>query len=274
MNQPEHVKSPPSVALFVTCLVDVMRPNIGFATVTLLERAGCRVSVPDAQTCCGQPGYNSGDEKNARDIAKQMIEAFQGYDYVVAPSGSCAGMLKKHYPEMFDADPVWGERANDLSARTWELTSFLTDVMSYEPTGVQFEGTVSYHDSCSGLRELGVKEQPRQLLSAVDGVTIEESDLAESCCGFGGMFCVKYPDISVAMVDRKIGDMTAGAADTVLGGDLGCLMNVAGRLMRRNIPTKVWHVAEVLAGMTDSVDPITGPPDGTTDTTRDKGGAA
>lgn len=260
MKKPDTIPEAPSVALFVTCLVDVMRPSIGFAAVTLLERAGCRVSVPEAQTCCGQPGYNAGAEKPARDIAKQVIEAFQGYDYVVAPSGSCAGMLAKHYPELFSDDETWSGRADDLADRVWELTSFLVDVMKFRPSGVNFDSTISYHDSCSGLRELGVKDQPRALLSAVDGAVIEESDLAESCCGFGGLFCVKYPDISTAMVDRKIGDATTGQADTVLGGDLGCLMNLAGRLSRRNLPTKVWHVAEVVAGMADTTPPITGAP--------------
>ncbi|MBT3331029.1 MAG: (Fe-S)-binding protein [Rhodospirillaceae bacterium] len=259
MTKPEQRS--PSVALFVTCLVDVMRPSIAFAAVSLLERAGCQVSVPESQTCCGQPGYNAGHEKNARLIAQQVIETFEGYDYVVTPSGSCAGTLKKHYPEMFAGNAAWRGRAEDLSSRTWELTSFLTDQMNFTPSGVRFNHTVSYHDSCSGLRELGVKDQPRKLLAAVDGTEIAESDLAESCCGFGGLFCVKYPDISAAMVDHKIGDVMAGEADVVLGGDLGCLMNLAGRLTRKNLPTKVWHVAEVLAGMTDKIDPITGPSD-------------
>ncbi len=240
----------PTVGLFATCLVDLMRPVVGFAAVKLLEDSGCIVDVPVAQTCCGQPAYNSGDKTDAQDIARSVIETFEGYDYVVAPSGSCAGMIKDHYPEAFEDDAAWLPRAQALAAKTYELMSFLADVRGVTATGAAFDGTVTYHDSCSGLRELGIKEQPRTLLSSVSGLSIAEGKETETCCGFGGLFCVKYPDISEKMVDAKVDDIVATGADTVLAGDLGCLMNIAGRLQRRGLPVKARHAAEVLAGMT------------------------
>ncbi len=242
--------STPTVGLFATCLVDLIRPVVGFATVKLLEDAGCRVEVPVAQTCCGQPAYNSGDKEDTADIARKAIETFEGYDYVVAPSGSCAGMIRDHYPEALADDPVWLPRAEALAAKTHELMSFLADVRGMTATNAAFEGSVTYHDSCSGLRELGIKDQPRALLSTVAGLSIAEGKETETCCGFGGLFCVKYPDISEKMVDAKVDDIVATGADTVLAGDLGCLMNIAGRLQRRGLPIKARHAAEVLAGMT------------------------
>lgn len=241
----------PRVGLFVTCLVDAMRPETGFATVRLLEAAGCRVEVPSAQTCCGQPAYNSGDRRDSRDIARQVIAAFEGYDHVVAPSGSCAGMIRSHYPELLEDDYDWHTRARVLAEKTYELTQFLTDVMGFEAKAA-CDMTATYHDSCSGLRELGVKQQPRALLAGVDELELREAALAETCCGFGGLFCIKYPDVSEAMVDRKIDDLVRTGATTVLGGDLGCLMNIAGRLERRGIDIEARHVAEVLAGDTDT----------------------
>ena len=241
----------PQVALFVTCLVDLFRPVVGFAAVTLLERAGCTVAVPAAQTCCGQPAFNSGDRADTKAIAAQVIEAFEGFDYVVAPSGSCAGMIAKHYPELFDDDPAMADRARDLARRTYELTSFLTDVRGMTDVDAAYDGVVTYHDSCSGLRELSVKQQPRTLLSGLDGLSLKELPGAEICCGFGGTFCVKYPDISNNMVGDKTADIGATGADTLLAGDLGCLMNMAGKLAREGSPVRVRHVAEVLAGMTD-----------------------
>jgi L-lactate dehydrogenase complex protein LldE len=236
------------VGLFVTCLVDLHRPSIGFAAIRLLERAGCIVEVPAAQTCCGQPAYNSGDRATARDLALGILAAFEGYDYVVVPSGSCGGMLKHHVPHLFDDDPNLRDRATALAERTFELISFLTDVLGVTDTGASFTGTVTYHDSCSGLREMGVKQQPRALLRAA-GATIVEMTEPEICCGFGGTFCVKYPDISVRMVSDKAEDVAATGAATLLAGDLGCLLNMAGRLQRLGKPVKVRHVAEVLAGM-------------------------
>jgi L-lactate dehydrogenase complex protein LldE len=180
-----------------------------------------------------------------------MIETFRGYDYVVAPSGSCAGMIRTHYPELFADDPNWLPKANALGARTYELTSFLVDVLGVGAVDAAFDGAVTYHDACSGLRELGVKAQPRKLLKSVDGLELVEIDDADVCCGFGGMFAVKYAEISTAIVSEKTGKIAASGAGTVLAGDLGCLMNMAGRLSREGRPVAVRHVAEVLAGMTD-----------------------
>jgi L-lactate dehydrogenase complex protein LldE len=241
----------PSVGLFVTCLVDLFRPSVGFSAVKLLEDAGCDVHVPRAQTCCGQPAYNSGDRKDAREIAAQVIEAFEEFDYIVAPSGSCAGMLKHHYAELFADDPKWQARAEAFSAKVYELVSFLTDVMFVSKLDAAFSGTVTYHDSCSGLRELGVEAQPRKLLKRVTGLTLKEMKDAEVCCGFGGTFCVKYPDISNKIVSEKTTHIKASGADLLLAGDLGCLMNMAGKLKREGSAIQVRHVAEVLAGMTD-----------------------
>lgn len=242
----------PHVALFVTCLVDLFRPTVGFAAVRLLEQAGCRVSVPRAQTCCGQPAYNGGDRSTAIDIARDVIAAFAAFDYVVAPSGSCAGMIKRHYPALFASDPAMRSRADELSGRSFELTSFLVDVLHWDRAAAAFSHRVAYHDSCSSLRELGVREQPRRLLRRVSGLELRELAEAETCCGFGGTFCVKYPDISDAMVARKVDDIVASDADVVLAGDLGCLMNIAGKLGRAGASIQVRHVAEVLAGMADT----------------------
>ena len=237
------------VALFVTCLVDLFRPTIGFAAVKLLEQAGCTVEVPRAQVCCGQPAYNSGDRADTRAIARQVIDAFAGYDYVVVPSGSCAGMIHEHYPALFADDPAMLARARELAERTWELVAFLVDVRGMTTTGAEFAGTVTYHDSCSGLRELGVKAQPRRLLASVDGLKLVELPGAELCCGFGGTFCVKYPELSNRMASDKTADIAATGAGTVLAGDLGCLLNMAGKLQREGRQVAARHVAELLAGM-------------------------
>jgi L-lactate dehydrogenase complex protein LldE len=240
----------PRVGLFVTCLVDLMRPSVGFAAVKLLEDAGCTVDAP-VQTCCGQPAYNSGDRGTTRDLAERVIDAFQGFDYVVAPSGSCAGMIKAHYPELFEDDPNWLPKANALAAKTYELTSFLVDVLGITKVDASFDGAVTYHDSCSGLRELGVKTQPRKLLASMDGLTLVEMNDSDVCCGFGGTFAVKYSDISGSIVEAKAKNVAEAGPHTLLAGDLGCLMNMAGKLSRAGKPIAVRHVAEVLAGMTD-----------------------
>ena len=242
----------PRVGLFVTCLVDLYRPNVGFASVRLLEAAGFEVVVPPAQTCCGQPAYNSGDVPDTRAIARNVIDTFEGLEHVVAPSGSCAGMISAHYPELFDAGSKDRARADDLAARTHELMSFLVDVARADLPAAAHEGVVTYHDGCSGLRELGVKEQPRALLSKVAGLELVEMEDVEVCCGFGGTFCVKYPDISERMVGDKVALAAATGADTLVGGDLGCLLNIAGRASRLDVPLRVRHAAEVLAGMTDA----------------------
>jgi len=244
------------VALFVTCLVDLFRPTVGFAAVKLLEDAGCTVEVPRHQTCCGQPAYNSGDRADAKAIALQVFDAFAGYDYVVAPSGSCAGMLRMHYPALFADDPETLPRAQDFAERSWELVSFLVDVCGRRKIAAQWDREVTYHDACSGLRELGVKLQPRQLLASVAGLRLKELPGAEVCCGFGGTFCIKYPDISDKMVTDKEADIVATGVAAVLAGDLGCLLNIAGKIHRQGRRVEVRHVAEVLAGMTEHVPPI------------------
>src|SRR3984957_17514394 len=216
------------VALFVTCLGDLFRPTVGFAAVKLLEDAGCTVEVPRRQTCCGQPAYNSGDRADAKAIALQVFNAFAGYDYVVAPSGSCAGMLRVHYPELFADDSENLPRAQELAERSWELVSFLADVCGMQAVAAEWQRRITYHDACSGLRELGVKLQPRQLLASVSDLSIEELPGAEVCCGFGGTFCVKYPEISDKMVSDKATDIAATGVEAVLAGDLGCLLNMAG----------------------------------------------
>ncbi len=242
----------PRVGLFVTCLVDVMRPSVGFAAVRLLEAAGCEVIVPSAQTCCGQPAYNGGDRCGARAIALQTIAAFEGYDYVVAPSGSCAAMLKLHYPRLMAGDDEAEQRARAFAERVHELVSFLVDVRGMSTVPGSFQGRVTYHDGCSGLRELKIKQQPRRLLAAMPGLELIEMPGTETCCGFGGLFSVKFPEISNAMVSAKAKSSEATGAELMLSGELGCLLNVAGKLSRQGSRVACRHVAEVLAGEMDA----------------------
>jgi L-lactate dehydrogenase complex protein LldE len=242
----------PRVALFVTCLVDLFRPSVGFAAVKLLEQAGCEVVIPRAQTCCGQPAFNSGDRRTTEALVRQLVRTFNGFDYVVAPSGSCAGMLRTHLPELFEDDPAMRSRAVELAKRCHELVSFLTDVRGMTEVQAKVATTATYHDSCSGLRELKVKQQPRQLLASVDGLELIEMKESEVCCGFGGTFCVKYPEISTQMVSAKAENIAQTGAELLLAGDMGCLMNMAGRLKRLGSTVEVRHVAEVLAGDLDA----------------------
>jgi L-lactate dehydrogenase complex protein LldE len=239
----------PKVGLFVTCLVDAMRPRIGFAAIRLLEEAGCIVDVPATQTCCGQPGFNSGDTRSAVSLAQQLIATFEPYDYVVVPSGSCAGMIKVHYLEALGADASWLARATALAGKTFEIMSFLVDVCGYAPRGLSLRASATYHDSCAGLREMGVFEQPRKLLGQVDALEMRALEGNEVCCGFGGTFCVKYPAISNAIVDEKANAIEKTGADLLLAGDLGCLMNMAGKLHRRGSNVRTFHAVEILAGM-------------------------
>jgi len=239
------------VALFVTCLIDLMRPSAGFATIKLLQQAGCEVVVPENQTCCGQPAYNNGDQENARGIARQVISMLEQYDHVVIPSGSCGGMLIQHYPALFENDLQWKDKAQRLANRCYELTQFLVDVVGVTNFNASYEGKIAYHDSCSARRELGVLQQPRTLLANVEGLTQVELGEAEACCGFGGTFSVKFPEVSAAIVDRKVADIEQTGADTIVAGDMGCLMNIAGRISRQGKPIKAFHIAEVLAGMTE-----------------------
>jgi L-lactate dehydrogenase complex protein LldE len=240
----------PRVGLFVTCLVDFFRPSIGFAAVKLIEDSGCMVSVP-VQTCCGQPAFNSGDRATARAIALQVMEAFAACDYVVAPSGSCAGMLAKHYEELFADAPDLLPKARAFAGKCHELVSFLTDVRGVTAVAASFPRRVTYHDACSGLRELFIQAQPRRLLASVAGLELVELEDADVCCGFGGAFAVKYGEISNAIVEKKARQIVATGAPVLLGGDLGCLMNIAGKLSRQGHGIEVRHVAEVLAGMAD-----------------------
>jgi L-lactate dehydrogenase complex protein LldE len=251
------------VALLVTCLADLFRPTVAFAALRLLEGAGCTVTVPEKQTCCGQPAFNSGDRADARAQARFMVEALnaEAVDYVVAPSGSCASQIRHQYPVLLDDDPAMAARARHLAGKTHELLSFLVDVLAWTDVPGRLDATVTYHDTCSGLRELGVKDQPRALLAGVDGLTLKDLSAPEECCGFGGTFCVKYPEISGRMVGDKTDDIIATGADMVLGGDMGCLLNIAGMLKRRGSAVQARHVAEVLAGMTADAPPIGEGPD-------------
>ncbi len=235
------------IGLFVTCLVDMMRPRIGFATLRLLQATGASPAAPCMQTCCGQPAYNSGDRRSARRLALKVLDEFAEFDYVVIPSGSCAGMMRVHYPRLLDG--VHGERAAQLARRTYELTEFLTSIAAIDRVPGKFRGTVTYHDSCSGLRELGLKAQPRALLALMPDVRLVEMEEAETCCGFGGTFSLKFGFISSRMADNKCAHITSCATDAVVAGDLGCLLNIEGRLRRRgDRTTRALHVAELLAG--------------------------
>ncbi|MDH4188751.1 MAG: (Fe-S)-binding protein [Betaproteobacteria bacterium] len=244
----EEPRADPRVGLFVTCLIDLMRPRIGFAALQLIEAAGYAVHVPPAQTCCGQPAWNSGDRVAARSLAEKLIAEFEHYAFVVAPSGSCAGMIKTHYQDVFRGDAAWLARVEALAAKTYELTDFLVNVARIQKLPGAFRGTLTYHDSCSGLRELGIKDQPRDLLARMPGTELREMKDCETCCGFGGTFSIKFGEISAAMAETKCSHIVASGADAVVAGDLGCLLNIEGRLRRRgDETTRVLHIAEVLA---------------------------
>jgi L-lactate dehydrogenase complex protein LldE len=258
-----HARNP-RVGLFVTCLVDFFRPSVAFAAVKLLESGGVTVDVPDAQTCCGQPAYNSGDLETARSIARSLVGLFEPYDYVVAPSGSCAAMIARHVPGLLADDSRFAVRAAALAERTYELVAFLAGVLKVSTVPGTYTGNVVYHDSCSSLRELGIRTQPRALLAKVKGVSLKHLAESEACCGFGGLFCVKYGDISTRIADQKLDRVIESGADTLVAADLGCLLHLAGRLMRRKESIRVRHVAEVLAGITD--EPAIGDPESPHDT--------
>jgi L-lactate dehydrogenase complex protein LldE len=227
-----------------------MRPNIGFAALRLLESAGCEVVVPSTQTCCGQPAYNSGDRQAAQALARKLVSEFTNCDYVVVPSGSCGGMIRAHYAELLSEFPDLKMQVEALTGLTYELTDFLVNVVHLAKVSAQMTGTVTYHDSCSGLRELGVKAQPRALLAQIPGLQLKEMRSPEQCCGFGGAFAVKYGEVSARIADQKCDDVVASGCDALVLGDLGCMLNIEGRLRRRGDTTPVLHVAEVLAGMT------------------------
>lgn len=237
------------VALYVTCLVDLMRPAVGFAALRLLEAADCEVVVPAGQTCCGQPAWSAGERAAAAALAKKAVAELEGFEVVVVPSGSCAEHMRRVWPELLADDPPWAERARRVADSCHELSGFLVDVLKFAAPPAEFAGSVTYHDSCKGLRGLGIKRQPRELLARVPGLRLDEMAECEECCGFGGAFAVEFGDISTQIVDRKCESIAAVGADAVVGGDLGCLLNIEGRLRRRgDARTRVLHLAEVLAG--------------------------
>ena len=246
MTHPEAAL--PKVALFVTCLVDFFRPEIGFAAAALIERAGCEVVVP-AQTCCGQPGYNAGDRNDAIAVARKTIATLEGFEYVVVPSGSCAGMIKIHYPALFQDDEIWAARAGALASKTHELFHFLVNVRGLKTIDAKCVGVAACHDSCSSLRELGVAREPRALLEKVEGLTLRDIPETETCCGFGGLFAVKYPEISARMADDKLAAAISTGATVLVGGDLGCLLHLAGRASRTGKTIDIRHSAEIVAGL-------------------------
>lgn len=240
-------REPMRVALYFTCLVDLMRPRIAFSTIELLEAAGCEVVVPQDQTCCGQPAWNSGDRAAAARLAKKAISELEPFEWVVVPSGSCADHIRNAYPTILIDDPAWHDRAVALSGRVHELTDFLVNVAKLDQLPGSFSGSITYHDACTGLRGLGIKQQPRALLAKLPRVEVREMAGAEECCGFGGTFSIKFGDISAAIAERKCSNACATGADVIVGGDLGCLLNIQGKLQRLgNDQTQVMHIAEVL----------------------------
>lgn len=237
---------PTRVALFVTCLGDAFYPEAGEATVRVLHRLGIAVDFPQGQTCCGQPAFNAGFRQAAKDVAKRNLALFADAEYVIVPSGSCAAMWRVFYPELFADDPTLGTQAEALAARTYELAEFLVNVLGLDEVGAVFHGKVAYHASCHLLRELGVAEPPRQLISQVQGTELVPMDTAEQCCGFGGTFAVKYPEISDAVLQHKIASLKRTGADTLVSCDAGCLMHIAGRLRRQGETIRIMHLAELL----------------------------
>jgi L-lactate dehydrogenase complex protein LldE len=236
------------VGLFVTCLVDQLWPSVGTATVDVLRAAGCEVVFDERQTCCGQPAFNTGYRTEARRLAQRFIEIFEGgeVDAVVSPSGSCTAMVH-HFEALFAEDEEWRERGARVAERTHELSAFLVNVLGRDDLGASFNGRVTWHDACHALRDLGIRDEPRALLRGVAGVELVDLPNSESCCGFGGTFSVKYPEISVAIVDQKIEAIEAAKVRAVVSGDASCLMQLGGRLTRRNSSVLVLHLAELLA---------------------------
>ena len=238
---------PSRVSLFVTCVVDQLFPEVGLATADVLERLGYVVDFPERQTCCGQPAFNTGYRKEAGEVACQCMDVLGDAEYVVVPSGSCAAMITHHYEELFAQDPRRLEKTRHLAARTWEFSQFLLEVAGVEDVGARFDGVVTFHDSCHGLRELKIKQGPRRLLSHVKGLTLREMDIPEECCGFGGTFSVKFPSVSGGMSRTKMESILKTGAGTVVGVDASCLLQLRGVLSRAGSPVKTMHLAEVLA---------------------------
>ncbi|KAF6558920.1 (Fe-S)-binding protein [Paenibacillus sp. EKM202P] len=233
------------VSLFITCLSDAIYPKVGEAMARLLARYGVELEFPKVQTCCGQPSYNSGYWDETRAAAKTILKAFNDSDFVVAPSGSCTFMIH-HYPELFKGEPEWLDSARRLEQKTYEFTQFMVQVLGVTDVGASFPHTVTYHPSCHGTRLLGVKEEPMKLLGSVKGLQLVPLPFAEDCCGFGGTFAVKMPDISGAMVTEKVDHIRETEAEVLVGLDMACLMNIAGNLRYREDPVRVMHLAELL----------------------------
>lgn len=235
------------VSLFVQCLVDSVYPQVGEAMVRVFESLGIALECPAGQTCCGQPAFNSGYQRAARTAARHFIETFDHAEVIVCPSGSCTDMVRHHYPALFEDDPAWQARARRVGRRIYEFSQYLVDVLGVTHLGARYDGTVTYHDSCHLLRYLKVAEQPRRLIAEVDGTRFVEMADSDRCCGFGGTFSVKYPGISVGMLEEKVASIVDSGADTVVGCDMSCLMNIQGLLSRRRIPVRTMHLAELLA---------------------------
>ena len=235
------------VSLFVTCIVDQVFPQVGIAVTEVLERLGYEVDFLAAQTCCGQPALNSGYPEDAARVARHFLDIFQYAEYVVVPSGSCASMITRHYAEIFEHDAERAEQIRRLTPRVWEFSRFLLEVARVESVGARFKGVVTYHDSCHGLRELGLKAGPRRLLANVEGLTLREMEAAEECCGFGGTFSVKFPEVSGGMARTKIESIRKTEADAAVSVDSSCLMQLQGVIDRAGLPIRTLHLAEVLA---------------------------
>jgi L-lactate dehydrogenase complex protein LldE len=238
----------PNVTLFIQCLVDGIYPEVGEAMVAIFRKLGVNLTCPTGQTCCGQPAFNSGYRDEARVAARRFIDIFESSQAIVCPSGSCVSMVRHHYPQLFADDPAWLQRARNVAARTFELTEYLVDVLNVDDLGSRYDGVVTYHDSCHLLRNLRIKEQPRRLLSKIGGLEFVEMHNSDYCCGFGGSFSFKYADISAAMAGDKVENIIASGAETVVGCDMGCLMNIQGMLSRRGLSIKTMHIAQLLSG--------------------------
>ncbi|RMG87898.1 MAG: (Fe-S)-binding protein [Chloroflexi bacterium] len=236
------------VSLFVTCLVDMIHPQTGISVVEILEHLGIEVRFPMAQTCCGQPAFNAGYWDEAREVARQFLQAFADAQVIVTPSGSCASLVRHYYPTLFEDEPEWHERAIWASSITWEFTEYLVDGLGITDLDAALPPTrIALHDACHGLRLMGLKEQARQLLGAIDGVTLVELEEADRCCGFGGLFAVKMPEVSTAMLQRKLANIQQCEADIIATGDCGCMMQMNGGLTRSGQTACVRHVADILA---------------------------
>ena len=244
-------RTPIRASLFVTCLVDQLFPQVGVATVNVLRRLGVEVTFPEEQTCCGQLSINTGYQQETRELARRFLETFRDSEYIVAPSSSCTGMIKKRYPQLFRDDPELREAAQTIGSRLYELSEFLMDVLGISDVGASYLGTVTYHPSCHGLRELGLDSQPQALIQNVKGVRYVELPDMRTCCGFGGTFSVKYADISEAILEEKVNNIVKSGADTLVGVDMSCLMNIGGALSRRGEKMRVMHLAELLDSRED-----------------------